>query len=162
MIATETDHDSCLATLYFKDSVAALQVCETEQIGLSATEKAEAVGYGVWLITSATTAYTLFESDIESATSSGIVKYPGYRICIISLKCGKQMSGDHVKIRSDFSTCEEMPAIKVNGKFPDPLQELWNNFPGIDDIPCYSTKAGIAMLKEVQETLLAVLKCATL
>ena len=29
MIATETGHDSCLATLYFKDSVAALQVCET-------------------------------------------------------------------------------------------------------------------------------------
>ena len=39
MIATETGHDSCLATLYFKDSVAALQVCETEQIVLPATEK---------------------------------------------------------------------------------------------------------------------------
>ena len=39
LIATETGHDSCLATLYFKDSVAALQVCETEQIVLPATEK---------------------------------------------------------------------------------------------------------------------------
>ena len=39
MIATETGHDSCLATLYFKDSVAALEVCETEQIVLPATEK---------------------------------------------------------------------------------------------------------------------------
>ena len=59
MIATETGHDSCLATLYFKDSVAALQVCETEQIVLPATEKkTENLGYGVWLITSATTAYT--------------------------------------------------------------------------------------------------------
>ena len=121
MIATETGHDSCLATLYFKDSVSALQVCETEQIVLPATEKAENLGYGVWLITSATTAYTLFESDTESTTSSGIVKYPGCRICIITLKCGKQLSGDHIKIRSDLSTCEEMPAIKVNVKFPDPL-----------------------------------------
>ena len=58
MIATETGHDSCLATLYIKDSVAALQVCETEQIVLPATGKAEKLGYGVWLITSATTAYT--------------------------------------------------------------------------------------------------------
>ena len=47
MIATETGHNSCLATLYFKDSVAALQVCETEQIVLPATEKAENLGFGV-------------------------------------------------------------------------------------------------------------------
>ena len=39
MIATETSHDSCLAMLYFKDSVAALQVCETEQIVLPANRK---------------------------------------------------------------------------------------------------------------------------
>ena len=73
MIATETGHDSCLATLYFKDSVAALQVCEAQQIRLPATEEAGNSGYGVWLITSATTAYTLFESDTESTASSGIV-----------------------------------------------------------------------------------------
>ena len=156
MIATETGHDSCLAMLYFKDSVAALQVCKAEQIVLPATEKAENLVFGVWLLTSATTAYTLFESDTESTTSSGVVKYPGCRICIITLKCGKQLSGDHIKIRSDLSTCEEMPEIKVNVKFPDPLLELWSELPEIDDMPYYSTKAGagIAMLKEVRETLL--------
>ena len=47
MIATETGQDSCLAALYFKESVAALQVCETEQIVLPATEKAENLGYGL-------------------------------------------------------------------------------------------------------------------
>ena len=123
---------------------------------MPATAKAENLGYGVWLITSATTAYTLFESDTESTTSSGIVKYPGCRICNITLKRGKQLSGDHIKIRSDLSTCEEMPAIKVNVKFPDPLLELWSELPEIDDMPYYSTKAeaGIVMLKEVRETLL--------
>ena len=163
MIATETCHDSCLATLYFKDSVAALQVCETEQIVLPATEKAENFGFGVWLITSATTAYTLFESDTESTTSSANVKYPGCRICIVTLKCGKQLSGDHIKIRSDLSICEEMPAIKVNVKLPDPLQELWSELPEIDEVPYYSTKteAGVAMLKEVHETLLDSPKCVT-
>ena len=156
MIATEAGHDSCLATLYFKDSVAALQVCETEQIVLPATEKAKNLGYGVWLKTSATTAYTVLESDTESTTSSGIVKYPGCWIYIITLKCGKQLSGDHIKIRSDLSTCEELPAIKVNVKFPDPLLELWSELPETDDISHFSTKAeaGIAMLKEVRETLL--------
>ena len=49
-----------------------------------------------------------------------------------------------------------MPAIKVNVTFPDPLLELWSELPEIDDMPYYSTKAeaGIAMLKEVRETLL--------
>ena len=66
------------------------------------------------------------------------------------------MSGDHIKNRSDLSTCEELPAIKVNIKFPDPLRELWKELPEIDDMPYYSTKAeaGIAMLKEARELLL--------
>ena len=156
MIAKGTGHDSCLAALYFKDSVAALQVCETEQIVLPATEKAENLGYGVWLKTSATTAYTLFESDTDTATSSGIVKHPGCRICRITLKCGKQLSGDHIKFRSDLSTCEETSEIKVNVKFPDPQLQLWSELPDMDDMPYYSTKAeaGIAMLKRVRKTLL--------
>ena len=123
MIATETGLDSCLATLYFKDSVAALHVF------FAATEKAENLRYGVRLITSATTAYTSSDSDTESTTSSGIVENPGCCICIITLKSGKQLSGDHKKYRSDLRTCEEMPSIKVNVKFPDPLLELWSELP---------------------------------
>ena len=123
---------------------------------IAGNRKSRKLGYGVWLMTSATTAYTLFESDTESTTSSGIVKHPGCRICFIELKCGKQLSGDHIKIRSDLSTCEEMPAIKVNVEFPDPQLELCSEHPETDDMPYYSTKAeaGIAMLKEVRETLL--------
>ena len=66
------------------------------------------------------------------------------------------MSGPHIKIRSDLSTCEEFPAIKVNGKFPDALEQLWSELPEIDDMPYYSTKAeaGVALLKEVRERLL--------
>ena len=73
MVATERGHGSCLATLSFKGSVEALQTGDTDQIALPATEKAENLGFGVWLITSATTAYTLFESDTASTTSSGII-----------------------------------------------------------------------------------------
>ena len=49
MIATETGHGSCLATLFFKGSVEALQICDTEQIALPATEKAENLRFGVGL-----------------------------------------------------------------------------------------------------------------
>ena len=89
MIAIDAGHGSCLATLYCKDSVEALQTCETEQITLPSTEKAENLGYGAWLIISATTAHTLYESDTESTTFSGFTKYLGCRICIITLNCAR-------------------------------------------------------------------------
>ena len=124
MIATGTGHGSCLATIFFKGSVEALQICNTEQIALPATEKAENLGFGVWLLTSAITAYTLFESDTASTTSSGIIKNPRCRVCIITLECGKQLVGPHIKIRSDPSTFEQLLAIKNKVKFPDPLKQL--------------------------------------
>ena len=56
MISTDTIHGTCLATLFFKGSVKALQLCDTEQIALPPTEKAENLGLGGWLTTCATTA----------------------------------------------------------------------------------------------------------
>ena len=66
------------------------------------------------------------------------------------------MSGPHTKIRSDLSTWEQLPAIKVNVKLLDPLKQLWSELPAIDDMPSYSTKteAGVALLKEVRKRLL--------
>ena len=156
MIATETRHGSCLATLFLRGSVEALQECDTEQIALPTTEKAKNLGFGIWHITSATTAYTIFESDTASTTSSGIIKYPGRRICIITLDCRKQLVGPHIKNRSDPSTCEQLPAIKFKVKFPNQLKQLWSELPEVDDMPYFSTKsaAGIAMLKDFQEHLI--------
>ena len=122
VISTETGHGSCLATLFFKGSVGALQICDTEQTALPATEKCENLGFGVWLITSATTAFTVFESDTASTNSSRIIKYHGCRICITTLECEKRIVGPHIKIRSDLSTCEQLAAIKIKVKVPDPLK----------------------------------------
>ena len=150
MIATEAGHESCSATLYFKNSVETLQTCKTEQLIFPSTKKAENLRYGVWLITSTITAYILYESDNESTTSYGTIISPGCRICITALKCGRQMSGSHTKIRSDLSTCEQLPAIEIRVKFPDPLKQLWSELPAIDDMPFHSTKAeaGVVSLKE--------------
>ena len=41
MIANETGNDSCLAVLYFKDSVASLQVCGTEHVVLQRSKKSK-------------------------------------------------------------------------------------------------------------------------
>ena len=94
-IATERGHGSCLATLFFKGSLESIQECETEVIELPAVEKAENLGYGVWLVTSATKAYTLYETTSDSNTATGLTKYPGCNICIITLACGKQLTGPH-------------------------------------------------------------------
>ena len=111
------------------------------------------MGFGVWLITSATTVYTQFESDAASTTSSGIINYPGRRICIITLECAKQLVGPHIKLRLDLNTCEQLPASKIIMKFPDPLKELWSELPEVDDMLYFLTKsaAGIGLLKEVRE-----------
>ena len=163
MNATQAGHESCPAILFYKDSVVALQTCETEQIILPSTEKAENLGYGAWLITSATTAYALYESDTESTTSYGFTKYPGCWNCLITLKWGRQVSGPHIKIRSDLSTCEQLPAIKVNVKFPNPMKQLWNEIPALDDIPFYFTKQRqeLPYWKNFTNAYSEVLKCAT-
>ena len=65
--------------------------------------------------------------------SSRVFRYPRCRICSITLKCGKRMSGLHIRIGSThLSTCEELPANKVNGKFPDRLLPLWNELQSKD------------------------------
>ena len=66
------------------------------------------------------------------------------------------MSGPHIKVKSDLSTWEKLPAIKVKAKFPDPLKQLWSELPAIDDMSYYCTKteAGFALLKKVSERLL--------
>ena len=99
MIATETGHRSFIATLFFEGSVKTLQISDNEQIALPVTEEAVNLRYGVWLIMSATAAYTLFESDTASTTSSGINKYFGCRICRIRQECGKPLVGPHIKIK---------------------------------------------------------------
>ena len=63
MIATETGHDSCLATLYFKDSVAALHVCETEQIVVPATENGK---FRIWSMVDHVCYYRIYDVWIRT------------------------------------------------------------------------------------------------
>ena len=151
-IPTETRHGSCLATLFFKGNLDTLKVCDTEQIQLTSTKN---LGFGVWLITSAKSACTLFESDIESTTASWIEKFPGCHICIVTLDCEKQLVGPNLKYWSHLATCEQLPAIKINVHFEDPISNLLSELPKLEDMPYYDpkTEAGIELFKEVRKKL---------
>ena len=50
---TEMGHASCIATFFFGTSVDALSVCDTPLVLLPTTEQATNLGFGIWLITSA-------------------------------------------------------------------------------------------------------------
>ena len=68
----------------------------------------------------------------------------------------KTLVGSLIKIRSDLSICEQLPAIQIDVKLPHPLTQIWSELRKEDVMPYFSTKsvAGIAMLKEVREILL--------
>ena len=69
-IVTETTHASCLATLFRKWTFEGLGVCHTEKVYLPARYQAENPRFGVWLITSATDAYTLIREIISGGKTT--------------------------------------------------------------------------------------------
>ena len=58
---THIGFSSCLATLKFHHTISALKVCDTEKVVLPNPERAQNLGYGIWLLTSASSDYTLSE-----------------------------------------------------------------------------------------------------
>ena len=134
-IATETRSSSCLATLFSDSAIDAIKVCDTVTTRLPLTEKAKNLGYGVWLITSATDDYKLIEDDITPGSATNEIAHPGCRICIVTLKCGKKISGPNIRIRADLSTCDDIPAIRTTVALPNPLESLLSEIPNVDELP---------------------------
>ena len=56
---THLGFSSCLATLKFHQAITALKVCDTEKVVLPRPERAQNLGYGIWLLTSASSDFTL-------------------------------------------------------------------------------------------------------
>ena len=151
-IPTEIGHSSCLATLFFDTPLEALTVCETSSITLPSIEQATNLGFGIWLITSANADFSFRE--LRSNSQQG-PSFPGCRICIISLECGVQLMTDNIKIRSDLSSCNEIPPIKLKVSLPNPLSSLIMEVPPLEDLPLYTSnaEAGVKLLKEVRKEL---------
>ena len=76
-IPTEIGHSSCLATLCFKSPMEALSVCDTDKIiTLPTIEQATNLGFGNWLITSASYRFN-FRESMASSASTKTTSFPG-------------------------------------------------------------------------------------
>ena len=62
---THLEFSLCLAALKFHHSITALKVCETEKVVLPNPERAQNLGYGIWLLTSASSDFILSEIDMD-------------------------------------------------------------------------------------------------
>ena len=102
-LASQSNHPSCLATLFLSSSLKAAETCDTEVFYLPTQVQAENLGYGIWLITSASDAYEMREYSLESKHKSWNRLIAGCKICIITVECDLQVFiGDNIKIRSDL------------------------------------------------------------
>ena len=152
---TQLGRSSCLANLFWPNPVATLTVCETEKVILPTPEKATNLGYGIWLITSASSSFSLWEYNLNEVHTPSRKEHPGCNICIITLDCRTQLASRNIKIRPDLGSCDKIPARRIDVKLSDPLKHLMSEIPGIDEIPYFKsrTDAGIRLLEEVKAKL---------
>ena len=149
---THLGFSSCLATLKFHHTISALKVCDTEKVVLPNPERAQNLGYGIWLLTSASSDYTLSEIGMDENGRHINVPHKGCNICLITLKCGHTMFSDNIKIRADLQSCQYLPATRIKPKLPDPLAHLIDSVPNIHELPKYDspTEANLDLLKKVK------------
>ena len=140
-LSTEGLWSSCLSLLFFGNFVQALKVCDLKQYPLPMTERAVNLKFGIWLILSSTSDFELRESDLNDTTHLSTKVYPGCRICILTLACGRQIRGPIVFIRSDLQTCSQIPSIKIHVDLPDPLAKILYTLPPLAHLPLYNTKS---------------------
>ena len=151
-LATENKDSSCLATLYFGNIMDALEVCDTVPVPLPLKVKATNLGYGIWLITSAQANFDFKENYMDATTLAGSKTVKGCRICLITLECGKQLTGENIRIRSDLSSCAKVPPVKLEVELPQPMANLFSLLPTVEELPYYNTKveANMKLLKSLK------------
>ena len=156
-IATQTNHPSCLATLFVSSTLKAAETCDTEVFYLPTQANAANLGYGFWLITSASDAYEMREYSLDSVHKSWNRIIPGCKICIITVEFYYQIIvGENLKIRSDLERCDRVEAKLIDVKLPDPFEHLMSEIPQIDQMPYFEsrTTAGVELLRKVRAELI--------
>ena len=151
-VETHLGFSSYLATLKFHHAITALKVCDTEKVVLPNHERAQNLGYEIWLLTSASSDFTLSEIGTDENGRQTNIPHKGCNICLMTLKCGHTMFSDHINIRADLQSCQYLPAKRINVKLPDPLEQLIDLVPNINELPKYetSTDASLDLLKKVK------------
>ena len=70
IMATQLAQSSCLVTLYFHNPLTVLTDCDTEKVMLPTPEQATNLGYGIWLIMSASDAFSFRENSLSDENIS--------------------------------------------------------------------------------------------
>ena len=142
----------CRANLQFHHAITALKVCDTEKVVLPNPERAQNLRYGIWLLISASSDFTLSGIGMDENRRQTNFPREGCNICLITIKCGHTMFSDYIKIRADLQSCQYLPAKRINVKFPDPLAHLIDSVPNINELPKHetSTEANLDLLKKVK------------
>ena len=168
-VLTEEQYANCLGTSTYRichqtmethlgqsSCLTALTVCETEKILLPTPEKATNLGYGIWLITSFSAAFSLREYSLDELNTPKREDHPGCNIYLITLDCGTQLISKYIKIRPDLDSCDKIPAKRISVSLPDPLAHLISELPDLSDLPYYESKtdAGVKLLREVKAKLI--------
>ena len=156
----EKSKDSCLSTLFFKVSLAALQSCTVSYILLSMREKAKNVGDGNWLITSANHNYLLTQTDqIQTTREVTTTRKKSCRVCIVTLPCGTELQGPNIHLRSDLTTCASKSSQVIDVKVPTPLNYFFSKLLPLNDLPRVISEetAKVELLEQVQVELAQLL-----
>ena len=149
---THLGFSSCPATLKFHRAITQLKTCDTENVLLPITERAQNLGYGIWLLTSVSSDFSFSEIGLDKNGRQTNIPHNGCNICLIKLKCRHTKFSDHIKIRADLQSCQYLPAKRIKMKLPDPLAHLIDSVPKIDELPRYETspEANLDLLKKVK------------
>ena len=82
----ETAQDTCLGSLLINNRLNALQKCKIKTAKLPLKEKARNLGNGKWLITSASSNFKMYISQIINHDPLKTTPLPGCQVCIIELQ----------------------------------------------------------------------------
>ena len=104
---------------------------------LPTPEHATKLGYGIWLIKSASDVFSLREYNLSDENIPQRREHQGCLAGIITLECGTQLISKNVKIRPDLETCDPIQGQRIQVQLPRSLQHLLSTLPDISDLPYF-------------------------
>ena len=154
---SQSNQPSCLATLFLGSILKTAETCDTEVFYLPTNVQAENLGYGIWLLTSATDAFKIRRYSLEQGLSSLGTTTDGCKIWLLSVECGYEVKvGDNIKLRPDLEVCSKIDPKFFDVKLPDPLEHLMNAVPDLENLPFFESRTvtRVDLLKNVRAKLL--------
>ena len=96
--------------------------------------------------------YLNFTNTSDATTLAGSKTMKVCKICLITLECGKQLTGETIRIPSDRRSCAKVPPVKLDVDLSKAVANLFSLLPTVDELPYYNTEveANMKLLKFVK------------